>query len=287
MPFRIVAENTEQTLQALRDVQAQTVETRILTIANGPHRLGRPHKAGWLEWHYALPLPLAAVWNRALQFAWAAGATEAWVINNDVRVPPWLLAELQAVQRVTGAWFLTATNVGERYETALTEAVVIDETFRASRGGPDFSCFLIQRECHQWFQFDEGFQPAYHEDNDYHRRLELAGFGDRIFSVCLPYLHYGSGTLKADAQLRATWDQRFAQSQQWYVDKWGGLPGHETYDQPFGHPLRNMLLDDRCTLFDQGRIQSLDRLRAIHTAWYHEDDPEDLGAPEDQDGQEA
>ena len=103
------------------------------------------------------------------------------------------------------------------------------------RGGPDFSCFLITKACHDAEPFDERFIPAYCEDNDYHRRLMLSGNGARIFSVNLPYLHYGAATVNADpdpAKL-AAWAKRIETARAHYRAKWGGEVNHERYLVPF------------------------------------------------------
>ena len=228
------------TAQAIEDVLDQTLpHVRLLLIDQGSTEpTGVQHlpnaDARIYVWHHDPPLPsLAATWNRALRFVWEQGCERAFVINNDVRVPNALCERLLQVQRLTGAWFVTADNVGDAYQEAMQKPYQMDDAFLRARGGPDFSCFLITRECHKWFQFDEGFQPAYHEDNDYHRRLQLAGFGDRIFSVCLPYLHIGSGTLKENEKLREGWGPKFEACQRYYGEKWGGLPGSETYTVPF------------------------------------------------------
>jgi GT2 family glycosyltransferase len=190
------------------------------------------------------------------------------VVNNDVRLAPWTYELLEFVQRITQAWFVSGVSVqyqGQldlyleqgRAQAVGSLGVVTDaradgrtpEGF--TKGGPDFSCFLITKECHRWFQFDEGFQPAYHEDNDYHRRLQLAGLGDRIFGVNLPFLHYGSATIKRSPEAQAAFAPKFAQCQQYYITKWGGLPGAETYTIPFGS--RPGITEARALYLGQGR----------------------------------
>lgn len=240
--------NIGQTAEAITDCLAQTLpDVHLLLIDNGSEALGRDLARGaaanWktdriCTWRHDPPLPsLAATWNAALRFVWEAGEGQALVVNNDVRLPHHLYADLLGTQRATGAWFVTATNVGDAwYPGMMGQGQHLTDDFLRSRGGPDFSCFLITEECHRWFQFDEGFRPAYHEDNDYHRRLQLAGLGEKIFSVCIPYLHYGSGTLKSDPAFQATWGQKFAACQAYYQEKWGGLPGSETYEIPFQGP---------------------------------------------------
>lgn len=248
----------EMTYHAAQDCLDQTLPSTLLLIDNGSALEGREtaerlrfkHPGRVLTWHHDPPFPsLSAVWNRALRFCWEAGAEQALVVNNDVRLAPWTYELLLEVQRTTGAWFVTAVSVTEpQYQDyarmdidhARLALGVPTESRKDgikvegySYGGPDFSCYLITRECHRWFQFDEAFVPAYHEDNDYHRRLRIAGFDDRIFGVNLPFWHIGSGTLKTNPQIEATWGPRFARCQEYYVAKWGGLPGKETHLTPF------------------------------------------------------
>lgn len=211
-----------------------------------------------LSWRHQPPLlSLAATWNHALKFCWEAGADQALVINNDVRIAPWTYALLLEVQRNTGAHLVSAVSVTQpQYETylelGLDAARLALGTLSESRkdgvrpegysyGGPDFSCFLMTREGHQKYQFDEEFIPAYHEDNDFHRRMTLNGEGDRIFGVNLPFWHVGSATLKENAYLQVSWAERFRQCQAYYREKWGGLPGEEQYLRPFNQePLQLM-----------------------------------------------
>ncbi len=104
-----------------------------------------------------------------------------------------------------------------------------------SKGGPDFSCFLISRACHWKYAFDENFVPAFCEDLDYHRRLMLAGDGHKIFSVNVPYLHYASQTLKTSTpEARAAIERRIGQSRAYYERKWGGPVNAEIFWAPFG-----------------------------------------------------
>ncbi len=264
MPY---VNNPDLTQRALDSALAQEGAPSVLLIANGTPPLLTPLDPRVRTWAFSPGLPLAAVWNRALQFVWETGETEALVVNNDVILPPALLTRLSRVRARTEAWFVTACNVGAdyRHDAPIPESGLFDchsdDPLRAgayisTRGGPDFSCFLIHRDGHRWFQFDTGFAPAYHEDNDYHRRLQLAGFGDRIFSVPVPYFHEGSGTLKSDPALQARWEAKFQRSQDHYRRKWGGLPGHETLTTPFGL-LVPPEMDPRVVLTGQGTVDTI------------------------------
>jgi hypothetical protein len=80
--------------------------------------------------------------------------------------------------------------------------------------------------------------PQYFSDNDYYRRLRLAGY--EIVETELDVLHVdgGSGTIKADAELRSANDILHPLHGSYYSSKWGGLPGSEQLDRMFGgYPL--------------------------------------------------
>lgn len=250
MPYLNAA---ELTLAAAQDCLAQTTaDTVLLLIDNGSQEEARSlgdqlrsvYPMRVLTWHWDPPHPsLAGCWNRALRFCWEAGADHALVVNNDVRLHPDTYAVLLNAQEMSGAWFVTGVGVTpEQFDPTIDLWVARGTPSQARNdgvrpegfhyGGPDFSCYLITKECHKWFQFDEGFTPAYHEDNDFHRRLKLAGFGDRIYGLNVPFLHYGSGTLTHNPRMRETWPARFAKCQEYYIQKWGGLPGSETFTVP-------------------------------------------------------
>jgi hypothetical protein len=73
--------------------------------------------------------------------------------------------------------------------------------------------------------------PWYFADNDYYRRLRLAGYA--TLESGLEVRHEPSQTLGADARLRFLNGVTFPLYRQYYVAKWGGEPGRETYAKPF------------------------------------------------------
>lgn len=235
----------EYTTAAIADCLQQSVPTRLLLINQGVddpfrdelERVAEEYDDQILLWHHQPPLPsLSATWNRALDFVWEVGGTEALVINNDVRIHRETVRLLRDALQSLQALFVSAVGVTqEQFDPS--HDVVMDY---AQHGGPDFSCFLISQTCHLAFRFDAGFIPAYCEDLDYHRRLLLAGHGKDIFSVNLPYLHYAAGTLKqASAGQKAQIEARIAAgSRKYYEKKWGGSVNQETFFTPFDEPMR-------------------------------------------------
>jgi len=99
-----------------------------------------------------------------------------------------------------------------------------------------FTVFLLRKSLYDRIgAFDEGFWPAYFEDNDYFRRLCLAGEQRfPVVGVDVGYYHHISATLRTyNTDEMNTHHGRFKANQDYYYRKWGGLPHHETYATPF------------------------------------------------------
>lgn len=239
--------NPELTEAAISDLLVQSVPTRILLILQGADRLVvqrfqqiAEQEPRLLVWSHDPALPsLSATWNRALDFVWAVGGTEALVVNNDVRLSPLTVGMLKMNMERSNALFITAVGVaGDQFDKWRREG---DEIFSVettsgvpanSKGGPDFSCFLISKTCHEKYQFDELIIPLFSEDLDFHRRMMLGGDGDKIFSINLPYLHIGGGsqTLKSmTPEARAKKERQIGGARAYYASAWGGQVNQERY----------------------------------------------------------
>lgn len=241
--------NPEMTLAAVRDLIAQDQPTRVLLIGSGVSREDReeaerfsafePRCLAWF--HNPGLLSLSATWNRGLDFCWEVGADEALVCNNDIRVTADTFSTLSQIRRETSALLVTATGVeGEEglFEEAKAvgqEALAYNADGTISRGGPGFSCFLISRDCHQKYRFDEALIPAYCEDLDLHRRMMLGGDGDLAFGVNVRYLHLGGQTLATLPEARAEAIRRQVAEvcRPYYEKKWGGGANGEKFVVPF------------------------------------------------------
>jgi GT2 family glycosyltransferase len=98
--------------------------------------------------------------------------------------------------------------------------------------GPDFSCFATSMK--MWELIgppDLNFDPCYFEDNDIHHRLRLSGFEALSYA---PYYHYGSQTIATDRERKFFIAERYGVVEAYYTRKWGGGPGRETFQKPFG-----------------------------------------------------
>lgn len=227
----------EMTSEAIDDVLAQWgVRTRVLAISNPSspdtrkHMEARGREPRWRErvlfwWHHPPLETLDATWNAALDFVWATGAERAWVVNNDVRFHESTARLLDEALSSSEALFVSAVGV----RPAMPEPYRWDLSMR---GGPDFSCFFITRECHEKYPFDEGF--TYTGDCDLHRQMMLGGDGARIFSVDVPYLHLASQTIKrASPERQAYFAEQSRLHHERYRAKWGGDVNGERFRAPF------------------------------------------------------
>jgi len=76
----------------------------------------------------------------------------------------------------------------------------------------------------------------YFADNDWYHRVRLAGFStlDSGLGADIEHMNGGSNTLKKSSVVnqRANYCHHGLQ-EQYYIAKWGGRSGHETYNTPF------------------------------------------------------
>ncbi len=97
------------------------------------------------------------------------------------------------------------------------------------------SCFRLKREVYNEIgPFDEKFWPAYYEDQDYTIRMRLKG--KTVATVEHSGIsHARSSTIEAmQGKERADFNDAWDECRAYFIKKWGGLPDHETFIEPFG-----------------------------------------------------
>lgn len=77
--------------------------------------------------------------------------------------------------------------------------------------------------------FDEEVFPAYFEDNDYAYRLKLEGVPHSCYEFLNPETFINSGSIAKDPSLNLN----FEKNRKYFISKWGGEPGKETFQTPF------------------------------------------------------
>ncbi len=177
---------------------------------------------------WRIQLPLAKAWNLGIQMAFDDGCDYVIVANDDILFSPKtvdnLISEYERWQKEKVV-MVTGSNIfGQlafpydilKYEPG--DGEIADH--------PDFSCFMVKKGFFEIMgKFDENFVPAWYEDNDAHYRIGLLGYR-AISSPRCPIAHFGRGSTQEGANSNT--------SMQYYVNKWGGLPGDEKFVNPFG-----------------------------------------------------
>jgi GT2 family glycosyltransferase len=209
-------------------------------------------------------------WNFGIRDAFERGFDYVFVINNDVLVHPEaikrLIGRFEEAKRihiplpqkieVSGPMIgetPTATVTEETLESQILamatcmniagQCTFPQDLFRKNleefksvgeAEHPDFSGFMINRNCWEKVgEFDEGFAPAYFEDNDYHLRINKVGLKAITYPSAVFY-HFGSKTrIEADNERPVITNDSFEKNRSYYIAKWGGLPSQETYENPF------------------------------------------------------
>jgi len=154
--------------------------------------------------HLPHNIGVSASWNLGIKLVPQA---PYWLIaNDDIAFGPGDLARLEATvdPRAAGIWFMLG-----------------------------MAAFAITRHTLNaigWF--DEAIHPAYNEDLDYARRIDLAGLPRH--EVGFTGTHVGSATIMADPVLRQINGFTHGQNDRYYAEKWGGHKlGGETFSTPF------------------------------------------------------
>lgn len=161
-------------------------------------------------------------WNEGMERAVKDGYRYAFITNDDVVFHPGSMqAMYDAIVETQGVMVSANQNSAFQLEDPLLE-------------GADFFCFIVdipQLVSHCGV-FDENFRPAYFEDNDMHYRIKLANRKAYI-NPKAPVRHIGSATQNADPHNPVTPPHQFEENRRYYIEKWGGQPGAETFENPF------------------------------------------------------
>lgn len=169
---------------------------------------------------------VAASWNEGMRKSLELGNNYALITNDDARFTPGAIKEMyDTIKYKTNAALVCPNQNGQRGNDGLIE------------GEADFFCFLVDikklTEGAGWF--DENFVPAYFEDNDMHLRIGLAGLKTYMLSNVIVH-HVGSATQNFEPGNPVVPPMRFEMNRSYFIEKWGGSPGHHQYTRPFNNP---------------------------------------------------
>lgn len=211
---------------------------------------------------------VAESWNQGIRKAFEDPECEyVAVLNNDIVLHPKTLDHLIEFMDKTGYLMVTGDNIKDRMsiDTLLKLELPVPYTdwdlqpindWRAE--GPDFSCFMINRmtiEVIGWF--DEHYERAYCEDQDYHARCKMARdhikeHNDQNIDVkrvhfkrlpTAPYYHFASQTIVKNVDLRKDVAISHGKNQEYYVRKFGAshpeVMDGNGFKTPFGNAALN------------------------------------------------
>ena len=162
-------------------------------------------------------LGVAGGWNRGIRAALAWGADTCLIVANDTVAEPSCVDALLRFgeadeEHRCGVWSATATNDGVQRDPG------------GSGEGCDFSLCCLRRDTVERVgYFDEGFRPAYFEDNDFAARVVLGGQSHR-YCYAARFFHRVSQTLHHDAEMAHHIRHWFVLNRARFVSKWGREP---------------------------------------------------------------
>lgn len=213
----------------LRCVQSVDIPIQTLFIINNGKD---PSVAQATERIQNRDIPNAAMFSeiRIEKFA-NLGCARSW--NHAIRTTP-------------GAWLISGNDIqftpGDLRKIAKTIAANQDASIVCAMGYAVFA--FTEIGVRKVGLFDENFYPAYYEDNDHFRRVHLTG-AKAVGVADFKAVHgeaplWGSATINSDPELQRKNAITFGNLREYYVGKWGGEPGKETFQTPFN---RNVPLD--------------------------------------------
>jgi len=182
---------------------------------------------------------LSRAWNKGIRKGFERGARYVIVSNLDSIFHPLCIDNLAAcAEKEANAIVWSAS----RWNTPATfPHVKLESTLRSDI---DWSCYMVDQRLFEVVgEFDEGFRPAYLEDEDMCRRMVLKGVRG-VRSRAAYFLHQEAGTIRglfecpqADIASSAAVLKHLraciTANDERYLRKWGGRYGTEKFTVPF------------------------------------------------------
>ena len=168
-------------------------------------------------------------WNYGINFGLKKGYKYIFVINNDTLFKKDTISLLEARMDKGDVIMVTAHNV--RAEVTPDKLNEVQKPESESEGA-DFAAFMVDKRLFEKVgEFDEGFYPAYFEDNSMHYKIKLINEKAINYQPAV-YYHFGSRTQNQKPNGLVN-GQMFITNRNYYIKMWGGEPGKERFKHPF------------------------------------------------------
>src|ERR1700730_4732460 len=186
---------------------------------------------------YGINRGVSRSWNEGLRASFDDGNEATLLVNDDLffygggvgDVADFVLSEGRRVPH-----FGTISAFG--LDTGTAGPVGAGKFYRRPHWQGSACMAVGQRAIEAVGYFDQNFWPAYFEDADYFRRLELSGV-PTLWDERILLEHNRSQTVRADFLLKRLHDERTRRNEQYYIRKWGGLRGWGGPDAPSGQEI--------------------------------------------------
>lgn len=178
-------------------------DTTVLIVDNGNQHITA--KGNMSLFTSPKNLGVAGSWNFLTKELFRRGFSHALILNDDI----YLGANQDIIQDVINSDTESSLFVSSSFGMC---AFIL----------PLFTSFAIG-------DFDEKFYPAYYEDDDFLYRLKLANANVDKSILLNPYTYLRSQSIDKDPRL----NQKYLSNRDYYVQKWGGIPGEEKFVNPF------------------------------------------------------
>lgn len=225
--------SSDQTVEKAKDFGNRKMPNRVIVLENDKN------------------VGCAGAWNQGLDYALEHGYSHIAILNNDILLSPFTISEMY--KRIKREPHVLLTSAVDVIKELPAPQIVLDPEHEVNKKEdteaphPNFSCFMISRETVEKVGFfDEGFFPAYFEDNDYHYRLKLVGGTDcAIANTRAVFIHYGSRTQNQSQGAPVVPGDLFGKNQEYFARKWGGVPSGEKFSRPFNDESKEVTYAER------------------------------------------
>jgi hypothetical protein len=217
--------NIELTKRCVASIKTQDIPgVEVFVIDNDSTDGTRQWMVEWMIPHarFSPQLGVSAGWNYGLDWFFRQPEVEqVMVIGNDTYLPSNFYREMMGYS----APFITGI---ADYEAKDTVPGVIGEC-------PDFSAFLITRNCWVTVGTFDDTMKLYASDCDYHVRAQRMQIP--LFKVNVPFGHDRSATLRnAPLEERRALEDQAHKDRERFKTKWGCLPGTPEYTELLKQP---------------------------------------------------